>query len=70
MAVVDNAAPKVLTLEFKDSNGKVWGTFTGEAKVFLAGSTGFYATGKLVNPESGMKYQVSTLITFIGSKPK
>jgi len=68
--VVDEKAPKVLTLEFKDASGKVWGTFTAEAKVFSTGSTGFYANGKLVNPESGMKYQVSTPITLIGSKPK
>ena len=68
--MVDEKAPNTLTIEFKDSEGKVWGTFTAEKKEFKTGSRGFYASGKLVNPESGKRYQMSMPITLIGSKPK
>ena len=37
-------------------------------KVFSSGSTGFYATGKIVI--DGEQYQVSLPIVKVGSKPK
>ncbi|HEY9791340.1 MAG TPA: hypothetical protein V6D22_13135 [Candidatus Obscuribacterales bacterium] len=65
---VDGDAPNALILEFKTPSGEIWGTLTAEAREFKTGSTGFYASGKVRNPKSGLPYQVGTNIILIGSK--
>lgn len=65
---VDTEAPKSLIMEFKTSNGEVWGTLTAESREFKTGSVGFYASGKIRNPKTGLPYQVGTNIILIGSK--
>ncbi len=66
----DPQAPSSLILEIKDSNGRVWGTITAAAKAFSSGSVGFYANGKIENPDSNERYQVGGNIILIGSKPE
>lgn len=65
----DAKAPKFLELTVKDSNGKVWSTLYAQAKDFSTGSVGFFASDKVVNPESAERYQCSLSFTLIGSKP-
>ncbi len=65
---VDDDAPKALIIEFKTTDGEVWGTLTAEAREFKTGSTGYYANGKLKNPKNGFPYQVGTNIILVGSK--
>jgi len=65
----DTDAPPALIIEFKTTNGEVWGSITAAAKEFKTGSVGFYANGKVKNPKNGMAYQVGTNIILIGSKP-
>ncbi|MDR2245907.1 MAG: hypothetical protein LBE17_04410 [Treponema sp.] len=65
----DAKAPKFLELTVKDSNGKVWSTLYAQAKDFSTGSVGFFASDKVVNPESAERYQCSLSCTLIGSKP-
>jgi len=69
-AKTDPGAPKFLRISVTDNDGKEWDSLTAEAKNFKSGSVGFYANGKLHNPESGEKYQVGMNITLIGSKPE
>jgi len=66
----DPQAPSSLILEIKDNNGRVWGTITAAAKTFSSGSVGFYANGKVENPDSNERYQVGGNIILIGSKPE
>lgn len=66
---VDNDAPSALIIEFKTPTGEVWGTLRADAREFKTGSTGFYANGKIKNPNTGNGYQVGTNIILIGSKP-
>ena len=65
----DAKAPKFLELTIKDSEGKVWSTLYAHAKDFSTGSVGFFASEKIVNPESAERYQSSMSFTLIGSKP-
>jgi hypothetical protein len=65
---VDTDAPGALIMEFKTSNGEVWGTLTAESREFKTGSVGFYASGKIKNPKNGFPYQVGTNVILIGSK--
>ena len=44
-------------------------SFVALEKKFSTGSTGYYATGKLIDALTGDRYQVGCLITLIGSKP-
>jgi hypothetical protein len=66
----DAQAPPNLIVEIKDGNGRVWGTITAAAKLFSSGSVGFYANGKIENPDSHERYQVGGNIILIGSKPE
>lgn len=68
--VTDEKAPKVLRLTITDKAGNEWGELIADSKNFASGSKGFYATGKLTNPDSDKKYQVGCNIILIGSKPK
>jgi hypothetical protein len=65
---VDNNAPPTLILEFKTPAGEVWGTLTAEAREFKTGSTGYYCSGKIKNPNNDCRYQVGTNVILIGSK--
>jgi hypothetical protein len=65
----DPKAPMFLNLNVVDNNGKSWGVLTGTPKDFSSGAVGFYANGKIVNPESAERYQCGCNITLIGSKP-
>ncbi len=64
----DTAAPATVTLEIRGAGGEVWGTLIAASKEFKTGSVGFYATGKVLNPKSGAKYQVGANIILVGSK--
>ena len=66
----DALAPKNLIVEIKDADGKVWGTVTATEKQFSSGSVGFYANGKIENPDSHERYQLGSNIILIGSKPE
>ena len=65
----DAKAPKFLEITIKDSEGKVWSTLYAHAKDFSTGSVGFFASEKIVNPDSAERYQSSMSFTLIGSKP-
>ncbi|MDR2743143.1 MAG: hypothetical protein LBB98_13460 [Treponema sp.] len=65
----DAKAPKFLELTIKDSDGKVWSTIYAHGKDFSTGSVGYFASDKIVNPESAERYQCSLSFTLIGSKP-
>jgi len=65
----DPKAPKFLELTIKDSEGRVWSTLYAHAKDFSTGSVGYFASDKLVNPDSAERYQASMSFTLIGSKP-
>jgi hypothetical protein len=59
--------------EFLSGPGNAWGESRGTIHAmpheFRTGSTGFYGTGKIVNPENPKaRYQVCVNITLIGSK--
>jgi hypothetical protein len=69
MIVTDEKAPKFLTIEVKDDEGKVIASFQADAKTFATGSCGFHAQGKITNQKSLKKYQANFLLTLIGSKP-
>jgi hypothetical protein len=66
----DPQAPKFLELTIKDTNGKVWSTIYAHGKDFSTGSVGYFASDKIVNPESAERYQCSLSFTLIGSKPQ
>ena len=65
---VDTDAPASLIIEFKTPTGEVWGSLKADGREFKTGSTGFYANGKIKNPQNGFAYQVGTNIILIGSK--
>lgn len=68
-AAVDLEAPATITLTLTDPQGRNWGTLVAEAKDFATGSTGFFTTGKVINPASGSKYQMQVQAVLVGSKP-
>lgn len=65
---VDDEAPQTLIVEFKTTDGQVWGSLKADAREFKTGSTGFYCNGKIKNPKNGFGYQVGSNIILIGSK--
>ncbi len=65
----DEQAPRVLVLAVLGPNGEKWGELTAPAKEFKTGSVGFYASGKITNPNHPEAvYQVGCNITLVGSK--
>jgi hypothetical protein len=65
----DANAPKSLLLVITDNNGKEWGRIHATAKDFSTGSVGYYANGKLTNPDNPeARYQAGLTFTLIGSK--
>ncbi|MDR1389597.1 MAG: hypothetical protein LBJ31_06430 [Treponema sp.] len=65
----DPKAPRFLQITVKDSEGKEWSAMIAQPKDFSSGSVGFYASGKITNPESAERYQCGLSFTLIGSKP-
>jgi hypothetical protein len=65
----DPKAPRFLEVSIKDSDGNVWAVMMAAAKDFSTGSTGYYSSEKMTNPQSGERYQGSLNFTLIGSKP-
>lgn len=65
----DPKAPQFLEIVVQDITGKLWSKIIAKGKIFSTGSIGFHANAKVINPESGEKYQIGTNITLIGSKP-
>ncbi len=65
----DPAAPAVLELTVTGPDGAVWGKIIAHSKQFASGSVGYYANGKIDNPQSHERYQTGMNITLIGSKP-
>ncbi|MHB9294762.1 hypothetical protein PilKf_00489 [Pillotina sp. SPG140] len=65
----DTKAPQFLDVTVKDNNGHIWSNISAVPKTFSTGSIGYYASSKVVNPESGERYQVSLMFTLVGSKP-
>jgi hypothetical protein len=70
MAKTDGKAPANLVAEIKDpTTGEVWGQITLKSKLFATGSKGFYANGKLANPQNAdARYQCNLQLILIGSK--
>ena len=66
----DPKAPKFLEITVKDSEGKVWSTLYAHSKEFSTGSIGYFASEKIINPDSAERYQSSLTFTLIGSKPQ
>ena len=70
-AKVDEKAPDLLELVIKDKlTGDILFTDFIKPKHFSTGSVGYNCSGKMTNPDSGEKYQISCNITLIGSKPE
>lgn len=69
MADETDKGPATLVLEIKLPSGEVWGQIVAPFKEFKTGSTGYYANGKVINPETGDRFQVGCNIIKIGSKP-
>ncbi len=64
----DPESPATLILEVKTPSGEPWGQIIASAKEFKTGSVGFYANGKVTNPNTGARYQLGANIILIGSK--
>ena len=60
--------PPAVILEIRTPTGEVWGQIMAPAKEFKTGSCGFYANGKVIDPQTGTRYQVGCNIILIGSK--
>ncbi len=58
----------MITVEFKDEDGKTLGLLTAQPKDFKTGSRGFYTNGKV--EINGKRYQAQVQIVEIGSKLK
>jgi len=67
----DEKAPELLEIIIKDKEtGEEFMREVVLQKHFSTGSVGYYVGGKMTNPQSGERYQVSCNIALIGSKPK
>lgn len=67
---VDEKAPELLEIIIKDKKtGEIFMTEVAGQKHFSTGSVGYYLGGKMTNPDSGERYQISCNIALIGSKP-
>jgi len=73
MSKIDEKAPKTLQMTLEGilpGGGKIFFTDIVTGRDFSTGSKGYYIGGKMSNPESGEKYQISCNVTLIGSKPE
>jgi len=67
---IDEKAPELLEIIIKDQKtDKIFFHEVVGQKHFKTGSVGYYVGGKMTNPQSGERYQISCNITLIGSKP-
>lgn len=68
-AKIDEKAPELLELIIKDkmTGDQLFVDFI-KPKHFSTGSVGYNCNGKMTNPESGEKYQISCNITLVNSK--
>jgi hypothetical protein len=67
----DGKAPSALQVVVSDVNGREWGRLYANTKDFSTGSVGFYASGKVVNPDNiEARYQAGITFTLVGSKPE
>jgi hypothetical protein len=57
--------PVAIPVQFGD-----FGMLNAIQKEFTSGSVGYNSSGKIINPETGKRYQVSLNIVQIGSKPE
>ena len=65
----DGKAPAALTVTIADGDGRAWGTLYATPKDFSTGSVGFYANGKVANPDNPeCRYQAGLTFTLVGSK--
>jgi len=61
--------PRFVSLEVKSPDGEVWGVVQAEYKEFKTGSLGYYANGKVTDPNNpDNRYQIGCNIILIGSK--
>jgi hypothetical protein len=66
----DPEAPEILEIVIRDKKtGETFLTDLLPQKHFSTGSVGYFFGGKMTNPQSGERYQVSCNIALIGSKP-
>ncbi|MDR2953150.1 MAG: hypothetical protein LBU82_07910 [Treponema sp.] len=69
MAYKDDKAPAALQVVILDGSGKEWGRMFANQKDFKTGSKGYYANGKVNNPDNPeARYQCGLTFTLIGSK--
>ncbi|MDR0561578.1 MAG: hypothetical protein LBG73_02700 [Spirochaetaceae bacterium] len=69
MGIRDEKAPKALQIIIQGDGGKEWGRLYATPKDFSTGSVGFYANGKVINPDNpDCRYQSGLTFTLIGSK--
>lgn len=69
-AKLDEKAPELLTITItnKETEYELVKEVVKQ-KHFSTGSVGYFFSGKMTNPDSGERYQISCNITLIGSKP-
>jgi hypothetical protein len=66
----DDKAPELIEIQIiNKSTGAIMYSEVAKQKHFSTGSVGYYCGGKMTNPESAEKYQISCNIALIGSKP-
>ena len=69
MGMKDEKAPAALQVIIQDAGGREWARLFATAKDFKTGSKGFYANGKINNPDNPeARYQCGLTFTLIGSK--
>jgi hypothetical protein len=59
-----NGEPVAIPVQFGS-----FGVLNAIQKEFTSGSVGYNSSGKIINPETGKRYQVTLNIVQIGSKP-
>jgi hypothetical protein len=70
-AKTDPKAPELLKISITNQEtGEELYKETVTQKHFSTGSVGYYVGGKMTNPASGERYQISCNIALIGSKPE
>ena len=63
------SVPKSIVVSL--ANGEnVWDEMYAPLREFKSGATGYFAGGKVVDRDTGDRYQVSCSVVLIGSKPK
>jgi hypothetical protein len=67
----DSKSPSSLQVVILDNEGREMGRLFATPKEFSTGSVGFYASGKIVNPQNPeARYQAGLTFTLVGSKPE